>query len=293
MPDSLSHYHLFDFKARGAVAIVTEITREAQKRHGLDPIATIALGRAFASTALLASSLKLDHEFISCSFGAQGLLSKVVAECNGAGHCRGYAHPGQIMEGQAAGTQVPASISQALGAGLLTVTRGRLGEAEPYRGVIDLVSGEIAEDVARYLAESEQIPSAIAAGVKLAQDGSVIAAGGVLVQRLGGADLSEEVLSRLERVLASMGLSDRLARGETPEALMEMLQGSDAGAWGLLSTRPLVFKCTCSRAKMAAALATLGEAQIKEIEADVGHLEARCPFCADTQHFKSTDFLMH
>ena len=292
MSDSLSHYQMFDFKARGAVAIVTDTIREAQKRHGLDPIATIALGRAFASTALLASSLKLDHEFIICSFGGQGLLSKVVAECNGAGHCRGYASPAQIMAGQPVGTKVPESVSQAIGAGLLTVTRGRFGEAEPYRAVIDLASGEIAADVARYLAESEQIPSAIAAGVKLAQDGTVIAAGGVLVQRLGGADLSEEELSRIEREMQTIGLSDRLARGETPDALIGLLQGSPTG-WGLLSSRPLVFKCTCSREKMAAALASLGEAQVKEIEAEVGHLEARCPFCADVQSFKSADFLTH
>lgn len=292
MSDSLTHYHLFDFKARGAVAIVTDITREAQERHGLDPIATIALGRAFAVTALLASTLKLDHEYILCSFGSGGLLSKIVAECNGAGHCRGYANPAQIMEGQPAGTQVPESISQAVGAGLLTVTKGRLGEAEPYRAVIDLASGEIAEDVARYLAESEQIPSAIAAGVKLAADGSVIAAGGVLVQRLGGSDLGEEELSRLEHQMSALALSDRLAQGESPDSLMATLQGSSEG-WGVLSARPLVFKCTCSRDKIAAALAALGEAQVKEIEEEVGHLEARCPFCSDVQRFKAADFLTH
>jgi molecular chaperone Hsp33 len=292
LSDSLSHYHMFDFKARGAVAVVTETIREAQRRHGLDPIATIALGRAIASTALLASSLKQDREFITCSFGGQGLLSRIVAECNGAGHCRGYAAPAQIMAGQPSGTKVPESVSQAIGAGLLTVTRGRFGEADPYRAVIDLASGEIAADVARYLAESEQIPSAIAAGVKLAHDGSVIAAGGVLVQRLGGADLSEDELSRIEREMQTIGISDRLARGEMPDALIGLLQGGTVG-WGLLSTRSLVFKCTCSREKMAAALASLGEAQVKEIEAEVGHLEARCPFCADVQSFKSTDFLTH
>lgn len=290
--DSLSHYHMFDFRARAAVAVTTETVREAQRRHGLDPITTIAVGRAISCAALLASTFKQGKEYVHCSFAGVGLLTKVVAECNGDGECRGYASPPRIMEDQEEGTPVPDTVGEAMGgAGMLTVTRGRPGEQSPYHAVLELQTGEIAADIARYLSDSEQIPSAVAAGVKLSPKGEVLAAGGVLVQRLGGAALEEAVLSTLESKMRSqLDLSDRLARGEDAQAVIKFLAGDDP-KWGLLTTRGLGFKCTCSRDRMAATLMGLGEDQLQSIQEDVGLIEVRCQYCADSHSFQMAELI--
>ena len=96
--DRLEHYHMFDYRARCAFAVTTETTREAQKRHGLDPLTTIALGRAIGCVALLASTLKKGDEYIHATFQSEALIRRLVAECNGFGHCRGYVSPPRIEQ---------------------------------------------------------------------------------------------------------------------------------------------------------------------------------------------------
>lgn len=293
MSDVLTHYHMFDYRARAAVAVTTETVREAQRRHGLDPITTIAFGRAVSAAALLASTLKQGKDYVHCSFsGVGGMILRVVAECNGDGDCRGYVSPPRVLEDQPEGTEPPGSVGEAMGgAGTLTVTRGRPGESTPYSAVIELANAEIAADVARYLSESEQVPSAVAAGVKLSPEGEVLAAGGVLVQRLGGAALEEQVLVDLEtKMETQLGLSERLARGEGPDDIVGFLAGAD-GAWGQLMARPLRFKCTCSRQRMASALMSLGEAELKAIQAEIGGIDARCHYCASIHAFRLAELL--
>jgi molecular chaperone Hsp33 len=259
---------MFDYRARCAVAVTTEITREAQRRHGLDPVTTIAVGRAITCAALLASTLKEGNEYVHCSFNGKGVLQKVIGECNGDGHCRGYAAPARLLDMLGEGQAVPESVGEAMGhAGVLTVTRGKAGEMHPYTAVINFLNGEIASDVARFLTESEQVPSAVAAGVKLGPDGAVLGAGGVLVQRLGGADLDERALADLEtRLRDELHVSER---------------------------RALSFACSCSREKMASALFALGEAEVRKIQAEQGKLEVRCQYCATAHTFRVEELLTH
>lgn len=296
MTDSLVHYHLHDYKARCAIALTTDIVRDAQRRHGLDPLTTIAVGRAISCAALLASILKKGREYFHCSFiGEGGLLQKVVGECNGDGHCRGYASPARIGDVLPEGGHVPESVGEALGgAGRLSVTRGVPQEdALPYNAVIALHNGEIATDIAKYLTDSEQIPSAVAAGVKLSSKGEVLAAGGVLVQKLAGTDLSDQVLKDLEHKMSSeLHLTDRLARGETPEQIVAFLQGGKQG-FGLLTTRDIKFQCSCNRQKMADAFAALGEKELREIEREIGILEMRCHYCSTKQEFQLAELIKH
>jgi molecular chaperone Hsp33 len=295
--DTLVHHQLFDYKARCALAITTEITREAQRRHQLDPLTTIAFGRAVSCAALLASTFKRPDEYVHCSFAGNGVMQKVLVECDGEGHCRGYVAPPQLAAVVADAEDMPASVGEALGhAGILTVnrgTRGGRGEASPYNAVCEFYNGEIASDVARYLTESEQIPSAVAAGVKLAPDGNVVAAGGVLVQRLGGAELGEELLQRLEtKVGRELNISERIAAGAGAEEIVRFIDPS-ATAAGLLHQRPLRFQCSCSRERMATALYTLGEDELKDIRRETGKIEVRCPYCSDCQLFKLEELVKH
>lgn len=296
MTDSLVHYHLHNYKARAAIALTTDIVKDAQRRHGLDPLTTIAVGRAISCAALLASVLKKGREYFHLSFtGEGGLLHKVVGECNGEGHCRGYTSPARIADVLAPGQAVPLSVGEALGgAGRLSVTRGDPREdGMPYNAVIALFNGEIATDVAKYLTESEQIPSAVAAGVKLNAKGEVISAGGVLVQKLAGTDLSDHVLKELEHKMAKeLHLTDRLAKGESPEQLVEFLQGGKEG-FGLLTTREIKFQCSCSRQKMADAFSALGEKELREIEREIGMLEMRCHYCSTKQEFQLAELIKH
>ena len=300
MADVLAHYHMFNFRARCAVAVTTDLVRDAQRRHGLDPITTIALGRALTGVALLASSLKAGKEYVHCAFsGKDSPLAKVVAECNGDGECRGFTSPARLElspggTSLANGAPVPGTVGEALGPmGVLSVTRGQAGERLPYTAFSAFENGEIASDIARYLTDSEQIPSAVAAGVKLDAGGGVVAAGGILVQRLGGAVLEEGELQALEsRVGHGLHISERIAAGEGTEQILAYLQGA-ADGFGLLAQRPLVFRCSCSRERMADALSSLGEAQLREIERDVGAIEARCHYCSTTHGFRLEALIAH
>lgn len=293
MTDKLVHYHMFDFKARAAVALTTETVREAQRRHGLDPLTTIALGRAISCTALLASTVKQGKEYVHTSFVGTALINKVIAECNGDGDCRGYVTPPRILEGAPEGTEAPETVGEAFGVGgLLTVTKGYPGDKAPYNAMTEIETGEIASDVARYLTYSEQVPSAVAAGVKLSPTGEVISAGGVLVQRLGNAALGDSVISGLEEKLASqLNLTDRLSQNQDPDALIAFLAGGDK-QFGKLMTRELRFKCTCSRERMAGALMTLGEDELKSIQEEIGGIDARCPYCATTHSFRLAELMI-
>lgn len=284
---------MFDYRARCAFAVVTETTREAQRRHHLDPLTTIALGRALGSAALLASILKHPDEYVHLNFKGKGLLSQVLAECNGAGHCRGYTAPHSIAEALTEQDELPQSVGEAIGSeGVLVVTRGRYGQ-EPYRAVSALQNGEIASDVARYLTDSEQIPSAVAAGVKLDSAGQVLAAGAILVQKLAGANLDDASLARIEqRFTNELKLSDRLHAGATPEQIVALIQANE-GQHGLLMQRALCFQCTCSRDKMGRALMLLGEDELRKINDETGKLEMRCHYCSTEHGFKLAELLRH
>lgn len=294
MQDVLTHYQMYDYRARCAVAVTTEITREAQRRHGLDPMTTIAFGRAVSCAALLASTLKIGGEYVHCSYAGLGVLKRVVAECNGEGHCRGYTSPTTIVGDLKPGEPVPQTVGEALVHGVLTVTRGKPGLQQPYSAVCEFMNGEIAADMARFLTESEQIPSAVAAGVKLGPSGEVISAGGVLFQKLGGTILPEQALADVEKRMArsELALSDRLASAASTDALVEYLQGEKTG-FGVLSSRNLSFKCTCSRERMGDTLTSLGLAELERIEKEVGKIEVRCTYCATAHLFRLEELTKH
>ena len=287
MKDYLTHYQMFDYRARCVVVSTKNIVKTLQERHRLDPITTIALGRAINCAAMLASTLKSEVDYISCTWRGQGLLETVFAECNGAGECRGYTTPESVAEDLEIAELMPEKVSDVLGTqGTLTVIHGRRdGVSKPYTAILEFMNGEIASDIAHYLAESEQIPSAVAAGVKLSPTGEVLASGGVLVQKLAGTNLDEKTLKELEVNMAEkLHISERLAKGESVIDILNFLT-NQTEEHTLLLERDLCFKCTCSRDRMSSALVLLGEEQIKTILDEFGKIETRCPFCAHTELF--------
>ena len=179
-------------------------------------------------------------------------------------------HPGKLDVGGAVGTQ-----------GTLTVIKD-FGYKEPYVGTIGLFSGEIADDLAMYFVESEQVPTACALGVLVGLDQSVTAAGGYLIQLLPGA--GEDVISQIEAGVKKLGpVSAALDRGLDAEGLLrEVLDGFELD---ILQTHPVEYRCACSRDRVVRALISLGRQELREMIEEQGQAELSCQFCDKVYRF--------
>ncbi len=262
----------------GSVAVralvATQLVREAARRHAASPTAAAALGRALMGAILLAAEAK-DDETVQLQFRGDGPLRALTVISDRSGRVRGFpgdasAHP-PLRDGKL-------DVGAALGSGILAVVRYHPAWREPYRGVVSLVSGEVAEDLAHYLRESEQKPSAVALGVYVGPAGEVEGAGGFLVQALPGAD--EDVLAELERSVRALdGLSARVRDGMTADALVDrLLEG--VGARERHRTRP-AFVCRCDVERVKQAVVLLGRDELREVAQAGEPLEVRCEFCGN------------
>jgi molecular chaperone Hsp33 len=200
------------------------------------------------------------------------------------GNVRGYVQHGQVdipLKGPA-----KLDVGTAVGTnGAITVIKD-LRLKEPYVGTIPLVSGEIAEDVTAYFAESEQIPTACALGVLVDTDLSVAAAGGYLIQLLPGAE--EDVIEKIEAGIARAGqVTSLMSKGTTPEELLRLvLADFDLE---VLETTPVAYKCYCSRERMQTALISMGKAELEALIQEQGRAEMTCQFCDAVHVFEKED----
>ena len=258
-----------------AAAITTTLVADIRDRNDLWPTATAAVGRLTTGAALFAASLKRE-ERVSLQIAGNGPLGNLAADAwmldDGAIGARGYARNGRV--------ELPIDVrgkfdvSAAVGAGSLQVTRSS-EVGQPYVGVVPLSSGEIAEDLAVYLAQSEQIPSVVALGV-LANPRGVVAAGGIIARALPGAD--ERVRDTLESRAATMRpVTQLIAEGADAGALLQELAGD-------LNLRPhdgiaLRFACRCNRAKVEAVLMGLGAEELVRLTRERDQTEAVCEYC--------------
>jgi molecular chaperone Hsp33 len=259
---------------RAMVAVTTSVVEEARRRHGTYPTATAALGRTLTAGLLLGATMK-DEESLSIELVGDGPLRRVMVTTDGSGRVRGYV--------SRPATHLPSKngkldVAGALGDGLLCVMRTQPWNKEPYRSVMKLVSGEIAEDITHYLVNSEQMPSATALGVFVNADGTVGAAGGFLIQILSGgaAGLTELIESNVARLPHVTSL---IKRGDGPhEILAAVLAGIDVRPIG---DQPVEFACPCNRERVLGALLLLGTDEIEDMIRKEGNAEVRCEFCAE------------
>lgn len=256
----------------------TELVEEARRLHDLSPVSAIALGRLMTSTLMLASDLKTEGDTLSVQLRCDGPIGgmTVVAEENGTIRADIVnPHAQLIVE-----DDKKPELKQAVGEGSLTVIRD-LGLKEPYVGSVELFSGEIGEDIAYYLATSEQIRSVVAVGVKLDRNG-VRHAGGLLVQLLPGA--GKEVEDYIEvRASGFPEISYWLEEGFTPAQLQDLFMGDPELQY--LGVKPLSYECNCSRERMEKNLLTLGREDWAELLEDPNGIELVCHFCRTEYHF--------
>ena len=264
-----------------ATAVSTRgLTERARQIHKTLPVATAALGRTLAAAAMMGKALTEDGASVTLQLKGGGPLGTLLAVSDNQGNVRGTVdHPevdlplrsdGKLDVGTAVGTE-----------GTLTVIRD-LNMKEPYVGSVGLLGGEIAEDLAAYFVESEQIPTACGLGVLVDRDQSVLSAGGYLIQLLPGA--GEDVIARVEGgVMAAGSVTGLLQENSDPEAMLRKVL-SDFEI-DVLERSPIEYRCYCSRERMERALISMGPAELKSLIDDQGEAELTCRFCDNVQHF--------
>ncbi|HEY9805240.1 MAG TPA: Hsp33 family molecular chaperone HslO [Candidatus Obscuribacterales bacterium] len=286
MADQLMRATAADGGIRAVGVITTRLTEEARQRHQLSYVATAALGRTMSSGLLLASSMKRPGSRINIRIRGNGPLGGVLVDAGLDGTVRGYVDnpevelppndKGKLDVGGAVGHE-----------GYVYVVRD-VGYGYPYSSTVEIVSGEVGDDIANYLVTSEQTPSALVVGVFVGAEG-VTAAGGLLIQVMPKAARDEELVATLEsRISQLAGFTPLLQAGKTLPEMFEQLLG-DMGLEIFPETQLVRFHCGCSFDRMLGALKILGETELQDmIEKDDG-AEATCHFCNEVYQASSDE----
>ncbi|MCM3750091.1 Hsp33 family molecular chaperone HslO [Paenibacillus pasadenensis] len=265
-------------KIRVFAARTTELVRELQQRHGTYPTASAALGRTATVGAMMGIMLK-GEERLTLQVKGDGPIGSIVVDANAKGEVRGYVdNPEAHLPSNAQGKLDVAGVVGTTG--YVHVTKD-LGLKEPYRGSVPIISGELGEDFTYYFASSEQTPSAVGVGVLVDVDGSVLHAGGFIIQLLPG--LSDEEITRLETALGGLPhVTALLDQGETPEEILRWVVGDDLTVH---ETLPVGFACPCTEERVEQSLISIGEAELQSLIDEDGQAEVQCHFCNEKYTF--------
>ena len=268
-----------------AVAVTTKtLTERARQIHKTLPTATAALGRLLAAASMMGNMQKVDDGSITLQVKGGGPLGTLLAVSDAAGNVRGWVEHPQISLLEKYRGKL--DVGAAVGSGdTLTVIRD-LRMKDPYIGSVQLVSGEIAEDITQYFAQSEQTPTACALGVLIDTDQSVRAAGGYLVQLLPGAP--DDVIDRLEAGVQAAGAATAMLDGGLDAAgmLLKVLSGFEVE---ILEEQPIEYRCYCTRRRVESTLISLGKDELEQVVRDGETLHVDCQFCDHVYDFTPQD----
>lgn len=259
------------------------VVERAREIHGLSPTASAALGRTLCGASMLGDLMKEDDASLTIRVNGGGPVGSVIAVSDNGGNVRGYVTEpkadlplrgdGKLNVGGLVGTN-----------GMLTVSRD-IGLKEPYVGSTELVTGEIAEDLAQYMVESEQIPSAVGLGVLVDTDRTIKAAGGFIVQLMPGAP--EELITKLEENIFVMDqLTTVLAEDGVDEAVRQVLKGLD---YETVMRVPVEYRCNCSRERVEQALESCGREELLDMAETGEETEVSCQFCDKIYRFSPSE----
>lgn len=264
---------------RAFAASTRNLVQHAREIHHTSPVASAALGRMLTAAAMMGGMLKGEKDLVTLQIRSLGPLKGIVV--SGDAHCRvkGYVfnpnvdipckYPGKL------------DVSGAIGEGYMSVIKD-IGLKEPYAGRIQLVSGEIAEDLTYYFAQSEQVPSAVGLGVLVETDTSIRQAGGFMIQLM--PDATEEVISALEQRLNTIPyVTDLLDMGKTPEDILEMILGDMD--LKIMDKVPAEFYCNCTKERVEKALISIGREELEKIINEDKKANLHCHFCSKEYDF--------
>ena len=265
---------------KASVITARDMVERARQIHRTLPVATAALGRTLMAASMMGNQLKEEDGSVTLRIKGDGPLGGITAVADSAGNARGYVvnpavdlplkGPAKLDVGSAVGRD-----------GSLTVIKD-LNLKEPYVGTVPLVSGEIAEDITSYFAESEQIPTACALGVLVDVDQSVLCAGGYLIQLLPGVD--DAAISAIERGIARVGpVTEALRGGLDARGLVEQVLSEFE--LEELSAEPVEYRCYCSRDRVTRALISMGREELEALIREQGRAELTCQFCDKVYHY--------
>lgn len=256
-----------------SVVKTSDVVQTAQNNHNLSLLGTVLLGKALTASMLLASELK-GEERIKMRFEGNGPLGMISAEANRVGEIRGYVqHPRAELDY----SDPEAQLGDGLGLGLLTVSQILYNEAEPKTSTIQLMNGDINSDVAHYMAQSQQVLSAILLDVSLHDDGNVKEAGGLLIQRLPDAD--DEVMKNLQKTVQQLPpIAGMISEGLYIDDIMR--RASEPYSVKELDRQPVDFFCRCSPERFRNALSMLSYEDLKEMEGE--SQEVVCHYCGNS-----------
>jgi molecular chaperone Hsp33 len=268
----------------GVAAITTTMVAEAQRLHGTSPTVTAALGRLLTGGALMAALLKDEAYRVSLQVNCRGPVRRLLAEADGRGYVRGYVGRPTVDLPSRNGKL---DVGGVVGKGVLHVLK-EVGLPEPQTGAVPLVSGEIAEDLAAYFDQSEQIPSAVSLGVFINPHYEVVAAGGFLLQF--HATIADELVSHIEKALAQVpSATTMIQEGYQPlEILQQALGGLPVDV--VRENIPLWY-CACSQERVVRALIAIGAGELRQLIADNQDTEVKCEFCTAAYVFRPQDLV--
>ena len=258
-----------------AVAVTgKDMVERARQIHKTLPVATAALGRTLMAASMMGDMLKEKDGSVTLQIKGGGPLGAITAVSDSRGNPRGYLQNGQV--------DIPRKYQGKLDVGTAVGSSGSLtgmkdmGLKEPYIGSVELLSGEIAEDLAAYFVESEQIPTACALGVLVGTDQSVTSAGGYLIQLLPGA--GEDIITKIETGVQRVGSVSHALEGGLDGAglLRAVLSDFDLE---ILETHPVESRCYCSRDRVTRALISMGREELSSLIQEQGQAELTCQFC--------------
>lgn len=264
--------------ARGTVEAARQI-------HGCSPTACAALGRTLCAASLMGEMMKEENASLTIRVNGGGPIGSIVAVSDSKGYVRGYV--GNALVDLPLRSDGKLDVGGAVGrSGTLTVSRD-IGLKEPYIGSVELVSGEIAEDITSYLLESEQVPSACALGVLVDTDRSIKAAGGFIVQLMPGAD--EKLIDTLEENIFMMDQLTTVLSEDGAEALFaQVLKGLEHH---IVSETEIGYRCPCSRERVEQALGCIERSELEELIAEGRDIEVSCQFCDKKYSFSPAELI--
>ncbi|MBE5812644.1 MAG: Hsp33 family molecular chaperone HslO [Clostridiales bacterium] len=271
----------FDGQVRVLAVDSTDIVSKALEIHGLSPTATGALGRFLTAGALMGAMLKNDTDKLTLMMNGGGPLGKMVVCSDKTATVKGYVqnplvdiplnNKGKLDVGGAIGTN-----------GMMTVIKD-IGLKEPYSGSVEIVSGEIGDEFAKYFMESEQTPSAVAVGVLVNNQGEVPFAGGYIVQLM--PNVEDAIVDMIEERVSHMKpVTTLLKEGFTLEEIVKAVTGDEEIK--ILEEINSEYKCDCSRERMERAIKALPAQEKMDIIVKEGKIEIKCSFCGRVEVWK-------